>query len=66
MKTEALTRRDFVRDGVRALLLGALAGVCAVFWGRRSQVLACANTDACGRCRDYDRCIVRTVREPRP
>ena len=63
MTREPITRAEFVKDAVRAALLAALAGVCAVSLKGQSQEAACNNADGCRACREYDQCPVRRTRD---
>jgi len=59
MKQKCITRGEFVRGAVRAALLAALAGLCAVCSRRRPPGASCNLPDACRRCRVADECSIR-------
>jgi len=62
MTREPITRAEFVKDAVRAALLAALAGVCAVSLQGQPKQAAC-NADGCGACAEYDQCAIRRRRD---
>ena len=57
--TEAASRREFLRGGVRYALLAGLAAVSAMVAGRRNQRLpgqTCVNQGICRGCGVFEEC----------
>ena len=65
MKEKCMTRGEFMRGAVRAALLAALAGLCAVSSRRRSPEAVCNTPDACRVCLKSEECPVRRRQEGR-
>jgi hypothetical protein len=65
MKENCTTRGEFMRGAVRAALLAALAGLCAVSSKRRSPEAVCNTPDACRVCLKSNECPIGRKREGR-